>query len=103
MRVSFHGATCSVTGSRHLIEGLGLRLLLNCGLFQWRREDTVRRNHVMGFDLRSLRAVLLSHAPIDHSAILPVLPREGCSWKVGATSAAADLVDFMLDDLDRIE
>ena len=67
MNLSFHGAVRSVTGSRHLLEANGTRVLLDCGLFQGRREDAERRNRYLGFDPREVDAVLVSHAHIDHS------------------------------------
>ena len=68
MKLSFHGAARSVTGSRHMLEVPGFKLLLDCGLFQGRRDEAYRKNRDLGFDPKSLSAVLLSHAHIDHSA-----------------------------------
>ena len=62
MKCSFHGAARSVTGSRHLLEVPGFRVLLDCGLFQGRREEAVRQNRDLGFDPKSLGGVVLSHA-----------------------------------------
>ena len=59
MKLSFHGAARSVTGSRHLVEVPGFRMLLDCGMFQGRREEAVRKNRELGFDPKSLSAVLL--------------------------------------------
>jgi len=103
MRLSFHGAARSVTGSRHLLEVPGFRLLLDCGLFQGRRQDAFRQNRDLGFDPKSLGAVLLSHAHIDHSGALPVLPRHGFSGKVYGTRATADLAEIMLEDSARVQ
>jgi metallo-beta-lactamase family protein len=103
MKLSFHGAARSVTGSRHMMEVPGFKLLLDCGLFQGRREDTVRQNRDLGFDPKSLGAVLLSHAHIDHSGALPVLPRQGFSGKVYLTRASADLTSVMLEDSARVQ
>jgi metallo-beta-lactamase family protein len=103
VKLSFHGAARSVTGSRHLLDVPGFRLLLDCGLFQGRRDEAVRQNRDLGFDPKSLGAVLLSHAHIDHSGALPVLPRHGFSGKVYGTRATADLAGIMLEDSARVQ
>jgi metallo-beta-lactamase family protein len=103
MKLSFHGAARSVTGSRHLIEAEGGRVLLDCGLFQGRREEAERRNRDLGFNGKSVDAVLLSHAHIDHSGALPVLAKHGFSGQVFATRATADLAEVMLADSAHIQ
>ncbi|MCP9472145.1 MAG: MBL fold metallo-hydrolase [Nitrospira sp.] len=103
MKLSFHGAARSVTGSRHLMEVPGMRLLFDCGLFQGRRGESFHHNRSLGFDPKSIDAVLLSHAHIDHSGALPVLPQHGFSGKVYATRATADLTGLMLEDSARIQ
>lgn len=103
MKISFHGAARSVTGSRHLIETSTSRVLLDCGLFQGRREEAARQNRDLGFDPKSLSAVLLSHAHIDHSGALPVLAQHGFSGKVHLTRATADLAAIMLQDAAHIQ
>jgi metallo-beta-lactamase family protein len=86
-----------------MLEVPGCRLLLDCGLFQGRREEALRQNRDLGFDPKSLSAVLLSHAHIDHSGALPVLPRFGFSGKVYLTRATADLAGIMLEDSARVQ
>ncbi len=103
MKLSFYGAARSVTGSRHMLETPGFRVLFDCGLFQGRREETVRQNRNLGFDPKSVGAVLLSHAHIDHSGALPVLPQHGFSGSVYATRATADLASIMLEDSARVQ
>ena len=103
MKLSFHGATRSVTGSRHLIEAEGGRVLFDCGLFQGRRDEAETRNRDLGFEAKSVDAVLLSHAHIDHSGALPVLAKHGFFGKVFATRATADLTDVMLADSAHIQ
>lgn len=103
MKLSFHGAARSVTGSRHLLEVPGFRLLFDCGMFQGRRDEAVRRNRHLGFEPKSIGAVLLSHAHIDHSGALPVLPGQGFSGKVYLTRPTADLAGIMLEDSARVQ
>ncbi len=103
MKLSFHGAVRSVTGSRHLVEANGNRVLLDCGLFQGRREETERRNRYLGFDPKEIDAVLLSHAHIDHSGALPALAKYDFSGKVFATRATVDLSEIMLADSARLQ
>ena len=84
MKLSFHGAVRSVTGSRHMLEVSGFELLLDCGLFQGRRDEAFRKKRDLGFDPKSLSAVLLSHVHIDHSGALPVVEnhkREAPGWE----------------------
>lgn len=103
MKLSFLGAARSVTGSRHLLDVPGFRLLFDCGMFQGRREEAVRRNRYLGFEPKSIGAVLLSHAHIDHSGALPVLPGQGFSGKVHMTRPTADLTGIMLEDSARVQ
>lgn len=103
MKLSFHGAARSVTGSRHLIETSSCRLLLDCGMFQGRREEAAIQNRELGFDPQGLSAVLLSHAHIDHSGALPMLMQQRFSGKVHLTRATADLTAIMLQDAARIQ
>ena len=103
MKISFHGAARSVTGSRHLIQAGGTRLLFDCGLFQGRRQESDARNRDLGFDPKSVDAVLLSHAHIDHSGALPVLAQRGFRGKVHVTRATGDLTAVMLEDSAHIQ
>ena len=97
MKFSFFGAARSVTGSRHVIEVGGTRLLLDCGLFQGRRRESERLNRRLGFDPKSIDAVLLSHAHVDHSGALPVLAKGRFKGPVYMTDATADLTGIMLE------
>ena len=103
MKLTFYGAARSVTGSRHMVEMPSFRLLLDCGLFQGRRQEALRQNRELGFDPKSVGAVLLSHAHIDHSGALPVLPRHGFFGKVHVTRATGDLAGIMLEDSARVQ
>ncbi len=103
MIIAFHGAARSVTGSRHLVQTPGCRVLLDCGLFQGRRQEADRQNRFLGFDPKAVDAVLLSHAHIDHSGALPVLAKHGFAGRVYVTPATGDLTRVMLEDSARIQ
>jgi metallo-beta-lactamase family protein len=103
MRIHFNGAARTVTGSQYLLEFNGSRVLMECGLFQGRREETYSRNQSFQFDPKSIAAVLLSHAHIDHSGNLPHLVKNGYSGPIHATAATVDLADIMLRDAGHIQ
>ena len=103
MKIWFHGAAQTVTGSQHLIEVNGHRLLLECGLFQGRRNETYERNRVFRFDPMRLDAVILSHAHIDHSGNLPNLVKNGFNGPIYTTHASAHLANLMLMDSGHIQ
>ena len=103
MHLTFHGAARTVTGSQHLLEVNGRRILLDCGLFQGRRADTYNINYSLPFDPTRLDAVILSHAHIDHSGNLPNLLRHGYRGPIYTTPASADLADVMLRDAGHIQ
>lgn len=103
MRINFHGAAQTVTGSQHLLEINGSKLLLDCGLYQGHRSESYARNRNFSYDPRTLDAVILSHAHIDHSGNLPNLVRQGFSGPIFATRATADLSDIMLRDSGHIQ
>jgi metallo-beta-lactamase family protein len=103
MKINFHGAAHTVTGSQHLLEINGHRLLLDCGLYQGRREETYARNLNFSYDPRKVDAVILSHAHIDHCGNLPNLVQDGYSGPVYATRATVDLATVMMADSGRIQ
>lgn len=103
MRINFHGAAQTVTGSQHLIEINGSRLLLECGLYQGKRAEAFARNRNFSFDPRSVNAVILSHSHIDHSGNLPHLVKHGFTGTIYCTHATADLADVMLQDSGHIQ
>ncbi|HAV76040.1 MAG TPA: MBL fold metallo-hydrolase [Anaerolineae bacterium] len=103
MRIHFHGAAHTVTGSQHLLEINGHRLLLDCGLYQGRRSDTYARNLNFAYDPRTVDAVILSHAHIDHAGNLPNLVKNGFNGPIHATHATVDLAGIMLADSGRIQ
>jgi metallo-beta-lactamase family protein len=103
MKLTFHGAAQTVTGSMHLVEINGSRLLLDCGLYQGKRSESFERNRTFPFDVTKIDAILLSHAHIDHSGNLPNLVKQGYSGPIYCTSATKDLTDVMLRDSGHIQ
>ncbi len=103
MRITSYGAAENVTGSKHLLEVNGYRILFDCGMFQGKREESSMRNKALPFPVDSLHAVVLSHAHIDHSGILPVLARYGYKGRVFTTPATRDLCAIMLLDSSHIQ
>ena len=103
MQISFHGAAQTITGSQHLLTINGRRLLLDCGLFQGKRDEARRRNQDFPFDPAGIEAVVLSHAHIDHSGNLPNLVKQGFRGKIICTTATADLCGAMLLDSGHIQ
>lgn len=96
--VQFLGAAGTVTGSRHLVTADGRRVLLDCGLFQGLKQLRQRNWSEPPFEPRSLDAVVLSHAHIDHSGYLPLLARLGYRGPVYCTHSTADLLSILLPD-----
>lgn len=103
MRVTFWGAARTVTGSKHLLTGGAGAVLLDCGLFQGRRAEAEARNRALPFAPRSVDAVVLSHAHIDHSGALPLLCKSGFEGRIHATAATTDLCRAMLLDAAHIQ
>ena len=99
MKLTFCGAARTVTGSKHLLElENGKKLLLDCGLYQGRRAEADHLNRHFPFDPTEIDAVLLSHAHIDHSGLLPKLWKEGFRGHIYATHATVSLCGLMLLD-----
>lgn len=102
MQITFHGAARTVTGSQHLVELNGRKLLLDCGLYQGRRKESYERNRNFPFDPTEIDAVILSHAHIDHSGNLPHLVKRGFRGPIYATRATCELSEVMLRDSGHI-
>ncbi|MBU2260229.1 MBL fold metallo-hydrolase, partial [Patescibacteria group bacterium] len=98
MKIKFCGAAGEVTGSQHLIEVNGKKILLDCGMFQGRRKKADAKNRKFLFDPKKIDAVILSHAHIDHSGRLPLLAKGGFDGPVYSTFATRDLCNYMLLD-----
>jgi metallo-beta-lactamase family protein len=103
MKITFHGAAQTVTGSQHLLTVNGSTLLLECGLYQGHRADFYAINQHFPFDPKRVDAVILSHAHIDHSGNLPNLVKSGYYGPIYATPATAQLADVMLQDSGHIQ
>lgn len=103
MRITFHGAAQTVTGTQHLLEVNGCKILLDCGLYQGSRKETFARNQNFPFDPGELDALVLSHAHIDHSGNIPNLVKRGYRGPIYATEATSDLCKYMLRDSGRIQ
>jgi metallo-beta-lactamase family protein len=97
MNLTFLGAAGEVTGSCYLLDNGGVKFLVDCGMFQGGR-DARRKNQRFAFDPRQIAFVLLSHAHIDHSGLLPRLAAQGFTGPVYATAATAELLAVMLPD-----
>jgi metallo-beta-lactamase family protein len=103
MRVSFFGAADTVTGSKHLVDIGGVRILLDCGMYQGFKVLRERNWAAPPFDARSIDAVVLSHAHLDHSGWLPVLVRSGFKGPVIATAATRALAEVLLMDAAHLQ
>lgn len=102
MKMTFLGAAREVTGSCFLVETGTVRFLVECGMIQGGREAPARNRAPFAFDPRSIDFVLLTHAHIDHSGLLPKLTRDGFDGPIHATAATADLLQVMLPDSGHI-
>ncbi len=103
MKLQFWGAARTVTGSMHLLEVNGAKILLDCGLYQGKRKLSYERNLHFPFDPSDIDALVLSHAHIDHSGNIPNLVRQGFKGNIFATHATRDLCAAMLEDSARIQ
>jgi len=103
MKLSFHGADRGVTGSCHLMEVNGLRILIDCGLFQGGREIDEENAADFGFDAGTIDVLLLTHAHLDHCGRIPLLARRGFRGEVIATPATRELARVVLLDAAHLQ
>ncbi|MDQ3031194.1 MAG: MBL fold metallo-hydrolase [Myxococcota bacterium] len=103
MRLSFFGATETVTGSKFLVEAGGARVLVDCGLFQGVKSDRLRNREPLPFDAASLDGVVLTHAHLDHSGLVPLLVKAGFRGNVWCTRGTCDLLRVLWPDAARLQ
>jgi metallo-beta-lactamase family protein len=103
MKITFHGAVRTVTGSQHLLSINDYQILLECGLFQGSRRATYERNRHLPFDASQVDVLILSHAHIDHSGNIPNLVKSGFKGDIVCTYATRDLSTIMLRDSAKIQ
>lgn len=103
MKLSFHGADRGVTGSCHLVEVGGRRVLIDCGLFQGGREIDEENARPFGFDPASIDALLLTHAHLDHCGRLPLLFKRGFRGEIVTTAASRELTRLVLLDAAHLQ
>src|SRR2546427_8864822 len=103
MKLTFLGATQTVTGSKFLLETKDLRILLDCGLFQGMKELRLRNWEQPPVDPRSVDAIVLTHAHIDHTGYLPRFVAQGFKGPIYGTSATVDLARILLPDAGHLQ
>lgn len=104
MKLSFHGAARTVTGSKHLLTlKNGKQILLDCGMFQGLGKETGDYNKQLGFNASDIDVMLLSHAHIDHSGLIPLLVKQGFTGTIFCTPATKDLAAILMEDSATIQ
>jgi metallo-beta-lactamase family protein len=104
MKLSFHGAARTVTGSKHLLQiNPNKKILLDCGMFQGMGLDTIRLNSEWGFEPSTIDHVIISHGHIDHIGLLPKLVKDGYRGKIYCTPSTASLARLLLVDSAHIQ
>jgi len=104
MKIAFHGAARTVTGSKHLITlKNGKKYLLDCGMFQGMGDETDKLNREWGFEPTDVTHLILSHAHIDHSGLIPKLVKDGFQGSIFCTPATKDLTAILLEDSGEIQ
>ncbi len=103
MRLTFLGAAETVTGSRFLLEHENTKILVDCGLFQGIKNERLKNREPLPFDPESIDAVLLTHAHIDHSGLVPLLVKRGFKGPVYCTKGTQDLLEILWPDAARLQ
>ena len=103
MKLSFHGADQDVTGSCHLVEAAGKRILIDCGLYQGGRELAEENAEPFGFDAAAIDYVLLTHAHLDHCGRLPLLVKRGFQGEIICTAATRELARVVMLDAAHLQ
>ena len=99
MKIAFHGAARCVTGSKHILTlNSNKKILLDCGMFQGMGFETDGLNRTWGFDPKDISYLVLSHAHVDHSGLIPKLVSEGFKGKIFCTPATRELTTVLLED-----
>ena len=103
MHMTFYGAVREVTGSMHLLTTGSDRILLDCGMFQGRRQESAEKNRILPIDPHILNSLVLSHAHIDHCGRIPLLTKNDFGGRVVCTRATADACKYLLEDSAHIQ
>jgi len=103
MKIGFHGADRGVTGSCHLVECAGTRLLIDCGLYQGGREIEEENEEPFGFDPESIDILLLTHGHLDHCGRIPLLVKRGFQGEIVTTAASRELARLVMLDSAHIQ
>ena len=103
MKLSFHGAAGTVTGSKYLVEHQGQRLLVDCGLFQGYKQLRLLNWEPLPFSAADIDAVVLTHSHLDHAGALPLLVKQGFRGRILATPSTIELCGLLLPDSGRIQ
>lgn len=103
MKITFYGAAQNVTGSKHLIETKGYKILLDCGLYQGHRSEANEQNKTLPFNASEINAVILSHGHADHCGMLPLLVKNGFRGRIYASPATVDVATYIIKDSAKIQ
>lgn len=103
MKIHFFGAASEVTGSKHLLDNNGYKILLDCGLHQGRRKQSYELNKSLPFDPKTLNTVILSHAHADHCGTLPLLYKNGYTGDINATKATSQIAHLIMLDSANVQ